>query len=437
MTLQQLCDDLLPSFPPSVQKDIRTAVRVLAKALQYTDPAQCALEDCNRPLPTLYRLVETSLIDQGKGPHTIRNTKNNLSRLFRLAAQHHRFALVPVPLTPRHASSQKPPRPGVSFKQQHATYLTYAQWPTGLQEAFTTFATWATAPLVPGRPVHLRKRLTTLEVYQRGFESYFGYLHHIEHLSPTFDHLFDIGLLTTYVHWHVNECHKKPTRTLRNFLMNLLALTRQYRPLPELRLQLTALLKTVPMPPPTYNKADAWVSLATLEEIAHALWPRKRPADFLRQDQAVPGSKAAAHAALSLMFRLWTYRPYRQRNMREMRLGDNLHKDAQGHWRITFRGEQLKIATKRGRTNVFDLPFPEKLVPLLEDYLATWRPLLLAKASHPHPYVFLTWCGTPYKQANLTKTTQENVYRFTGKHWHPHIVRSVWATEWIRKTGDL
>jgi site-specific recombinase XerD len=24
------------------------------------------------------------------------------------------------------------------------------------------------------------------------------------------------------------------------------------------------------------------------------------------------------------------------------------------------------------------------------------------------------------------------VYRYTGKHWHPHIIRTVWATEMIR-----
>ena len=133
------------------------------------------------------------------------------------------------------------------------------------------------------------------------------------------------------------------------------------------------------------------------------------------------------------MLRLWTYIPYRQRNMREMQLGAHLHKDPQGSWRITFRGEQLKIASKRGRTNVFDLPFPPTLVPLLEDYLATWRPLLLAKASHPDTHVFLTRFGNPYNEETLRLSTQNIVYRYTGKHWHPHIVRTVWATERIRQ----
>ena len=35
-------------------------------------------------------------------------------------------------------------------------------------------------------------------------------------------------------------------------------------------------------------------------------------------------------------------------------------------------------------------------------------------------------------------STKSTVYRYTGKHWHPHIIRTVWATEWIRKThGDF
>jgi site-specific recombinase XerD len=123
--------------------------------------------------------------------------------------------------------------------------------------------------------------------------------------------------------------------------------------------------------------------------------------------------------------------------MREMRLDENLYKD-NGIWRITFRGEQLKVAVKRGRTNVFDLPFPQTLVPLLEDYLTTWRPLLLAKSSLATNCVFLSLRGTPYERTNLKDATQDIVHRYTGKHWHPHIIRSVWATEWIRKThGDF
>jgi hypothetical protein len=370
------------------------------------------------------------------GPHTIRNTKNNLSRLFRLAEQQQLLSLLPISLTPQYNALHMPRRPGTLDKQKHVTYLRYPQWPVDLQQAFLAFQTWATAPLVPGRPAKFRKRLPTVVGYKLHFEPYFGYLHHIEHLTPTFDMLFDVGFITKYVHWHVNDRHQRSSIFIHDFLKQLMALTRQYRPMPEVRTQLMTLKKSLPPSHLTYDKSDAWVSLATLEDIAKTIWPRKQPEDC-RRDTTHTGLIHAVHASLSLMLRLWVYRPYRQRNMREMLLGENLHKDAHGTWRITFHGEQLKIATKNGRPNVFDLPFPKNLVPLLEEYLTVWRPILLAKAGHPDSHVFLTRFGKPYDTGNLIGSTKTIVYRYTGKHWHPHIVRTVWATEWIRNSGDF
>ena len=149
------------------------------------------------------------------------------------------------------------------------------------------------------------------------------------------------------------------------FLKSLLALTRQYRPQPELREQILAFRRTLPTPQPTFHKSDAWVPLAELARIGSALWPRKLPSHL-----RTSGRGKAHQASLSLMLRLWVYIPYRQRNMREMKLHENLYKD-QGQWRIRFAGEQLKIATKQGRPNIFDLPFPTALVPTLEAYLQT------------------------------------------------------------------
>jgi len=437
MQLSELCDQLLPVFPPSMQKDVKTAVGYLAKALNCSDPLHCPQELYNQPLATLYRRIEDYQLAQGKRSYTIRNTKNAISRLFRLAEEHQLILRIPLVITPHYHNKQKPPRLGASASKNTGYYLPYTQWPPKLQSAFTAFQTWATTPVVPGRPAKLRKRLNTLESYRQYFEGYFGYLQHIVHLSPTFDALFDLECVTAYVHWHVNDHHRKPTTIIHYFLQCLLALTRQYRPDEELRTKLLALKKTLPFPPPLYDKRDAWVSLATLDEIGRSLWPRKQPHEVWQFNQH-PGLNSALHAAFSLMFQLWTRIPYRQRNMREMRLGDNLHKDGQGHWRVTFRGEELKIESKRGKTNVFDLPFPPRLVTVLEDYLSLWRPILLAKAGHPDTHVFLTRYGTPYEASTLHNTTTKIIYRYTGKHWHPHIVRTVWATEWIKKThGDF
>jgi hypothetical protein len=77
---------------------------------------------------------------------------------------------------------------------------------------------------------------------------------------------------------------------------------------------------------------------------------------------------------------------------------------------------------------------------MLEDYLTIWRPVLTSQLPHPDQehHLFLTKRGKPHWRANLTYTTSRIVYSYTKQHWHPHIIRSVWATEWIRKThGDF
>jgi hypothetical protein len=331
----------------------------------------------------------------------------------------------------------KPPRPGSAPSQKKGTYLRYRQWPLDLQNAFTAFETWATSSLVPGREAALKKRPITIQLYRDSFEGYFGYLHHVQHVSPlTFEHLFNLSLVTAYVHWHINDLHQSPTRTIRIFLERILALTRQYRLLPEYRAQIAALRKTIPMPPPVYNKDDVWLSCTTLRDIGRSLWPQKQLKDIACSRTVTPGRNLAHHAGMSLMLQLWTYIPYRQRNMREMRLDENLYQDKQDHWRIRFQAEQLKVARRRGQINVFDLEFPPALVPVLEEYLQTWHPILLSIQSHRYNNVFLTTVGTPYTKNSLASVVKHIVYRFKGVAWHPHMIRSVWATEFIRSGGD-
>jgi hypothetical protein len=32
---------------------------------------------------------------------------------------------------------------------------------------------------------------------------------------------------------------------------------------------------------------------------------------------------------------------------------------------------------------------------------------------------------------------QDHIYSFTGRRSHPHIIRTIWATEWILSGGDF
>src|SRR5262245_20153045 len=234
MTLHDLTEQLASQFPASVQKDLKTAVRRLAQALQYADAKSCPLEACLKPLPDLYRVTELFLSAQGKGPHTIRNTKNNLSRLFRFAEAQHVFSLLPAKLTKRFKQAELPQRFNGTLNQNDGSHLRRRHWPPEVEAEFATFTKWATDLLVPGREDKWKKRPVTLGIYEGLFGAYFGYLHHKLQIRPVqFSHLFDVGLIERFVHWHINEkCHR-PTRVTHKFIMCVHAMASQYRPNPE------------------------------------------------------------------------------------------------------------------------------------------------------------------------------------------------------------
>jgi hypothetical protein len=442
MMLEDLYSHLVPTFASCTQKDLKTAVKILAMSLNYPDPKSCPWEACQqiitiRTTPQGRRVIrfaptfETFLSTQGKGAHTIRNVKNNLSRLFLSAEGKGLVHLVPAVLTPHFNSKRRPPRPGSEGCGADGSHLLYQQWPESLKEEFAAFTTWATDPLVPNRDARWRKRLSTIAFYQPILCGYFGFLHHIKNIHDIrFNHLFDLSLIHAYVHWHVNDKMKRPTRTVHHFIRFLKMVTRQYQPQPDLRQALKQIEQTLPPPVPIYQKKDAWVPLRRIREIGQSLWPHKLPTDVIHGD----GSRYALRAGLSLMLQLWTYIPYRSRNMSEMLLETNLYKH-DGAWRIRFSGEQLKVAKRRGQQNIFDLPFPQPLIPTLESYLATWRPVLTRLMSFPSDHVFLSSVGHPLTGQNIQDLVQYHVYRYTGKYFNPHAIRTIWATEYIKATG--
>jgi hypothetical protein len=440
MLLLDLMEQILPEYTPSGQKDLKTAVRYLAQALGAADASRCSLDSSNRPLPELCRALKAHLRAEGKGHATIRNVNNHVRRMFRLAEAKSLFKLIPSTPPERLVKGHRPRRPG-SPVMHDGTNLPMRYWPRPTQMAFSAFTKWATDPVVEGRDAKWQKRPITVQAYRQGFEQYFGYLYHQRHLTKvSFKHLFELTLIRDFIHWHVNERHHRPTRTIQHFLRCLIAFTGQYHPMPELRRQLLDLKRSLPQAAPVYNKSDAWVPCAELRRIGEAIWPQHLPQ--LRPSwykaRCCAGLTDATRAGKSLMLQLWTYIPYRQRNIREMELHRNLYKD-NGTWRIRFVGEQLKIARKRGRPNHFDLAFPPQLVQTLEEYLAIWRPIIAEITEDRFQHVFLTRWGTPFTASGLWYAMTRLVYSYTKKHWHPHIIRTTWTTEWLHdiRPGDF
>ena len=76
----------------------------------------------------------------------------------------------------------------------------------------------------------------------------------------------------------------------------------------------------------------------------------------------------ALRAQRSLYIRLLVYRPLRNRNLREMKINENLYHDGK-EWIIEFQGIELKVGRRNGSTNVYRLSWPAELVSQLEEFL--------------------------------------------------------------------
>jgi hypothetical protein len=91
MTLTTLLERVLEhtDVPPSTGKDLRTSLRYLAKALGKASPEQCFEEDFSLP-ESLWKdrlNIYLGSLTPSPSPHTVRNTHNNLSFLFRKAQE--------------------------------------------------------------------------------------------------------------------------------------------------------------------------------------------------------------------------------------------------------------------------------------------------------------------------------------------------------------
>ena len=155
MLLSELHKQIEPHFTPSLQKDLKTAVKTLATVLNYSDPAQCPAEQYNRPLPELYRLIETHFRAKGRSPNTVRNVKNNVSRLLRYAEEHNLLTIKPtIPTRTFIRAGEKIPRRPDSIYERikhDGSYLRFHNWPKQLVDDWETFYAWATDLVVEGR----------------------------------------------------------------------------------------------------------------------------------------------------------------------------------------------------------------------------------------------------------------------------------------------
>ena len=99
-----------------------------------------------------------------------------------------------------------------------------------------------------------------------------------------------------------------------------------------------------------------------------------------------PGVLRVTKFQKGVILKLLVRVPLRQRNVREMRLGENLYQDQAGHWHLHFSGSELKIGERQGQINTYHVDLTDycpDLLPVLNEFLQVYRPQL--PGARPRP----------------------------------------------------
>jgi hypothetical protein len=436
MTLQDLFDAVAPHLHPREVKDVRTSVRKLARALGTADPRRCGEAEYLRPLEALKARLDdyfTALVPP-PSVHTVRNTRRNISLVFRRAQDLGLLRpLAPLPpLTPQpsrevlqRASARSNPY-RAHYEQRRPYALPMAQWPPAIQ------AGWATYTARKRRTV----RACTLQRQTEYLAQYAGFLHTVRR-DPliAWEDLFALDRVEAFVGWHTQRPGVRMTTHALNTVKLLRAVAAAHK-LPQ-SAALTEYCRELPQPAPLHDKREHWLSRTTLEQIALDLLAEANRPLTRGMDRHHPGLVRAILFQQSLILRLLIRVPLRPRNVCELKRERNLYRDDEaGQWCLEFQGEELKVSHRRGRPNHFRVPFPEDLVPQLGEFVATRRPLL--RQADTSPYLFLTRAGNPYNPRSLWQELRARVLQRTGKCFFPHLIRTIWATEYLTEhPGDI
>jgi hypothetical protein len=443
MTMAELFATLVArgALPAVRVKDIKTSLTYLAQALGYPSADQCpvdaALPDAETWLAALASHF-TALTAQGRtlSSKTRSNTRNNVRVLFRAAAAQ-RLVVAPQPssLLPKpkrrafedHWRDTFPYQSSYRPKGPRHFGLPYQEWPPEIQAGWQRYVAQCDLSI---RQVRLDANVVHLTLY-------LGYLTRIAQRQPTWEDLFDTEQLRAFVQWHAARLGRHPLSASGWNLVIVVATIAKVLGHPHAR-RLADFRNSLGTPESTHNKRDHWVSLTQLEEVAEAWLQEGRAPAFIDKRSRYGGAKGASRFQKGVILKLLVRVPLRQRNIRELKLGKNLYQDQEKHWHLHFHGAELKIGMRGPRVNEYHVDLtdycPDFLL-VLEEFLGTYRPKL--PGATESPYLFLTHLGRPFTSGHLGVELRFAVGTRTGVRFYPHMIRTIWATEYLQRTQDF
>jgi hypothetical protein len=304
--------------------------------------------------------------------------------------------------------------------------------------------------------------------------------------------LTDADATSKYINWFIGH-HGNVTQTLKQVLISLLSLSdylmftsdseSRRDTMAKASHRMKRIIARLPDCVAVRDKEKYWLSLEQLELCAINRYPRNEvrlaaASPAVRQKLLTLNTKGqhsnlkdtAIYAFESLLLRLMIRVPLRLRNFCEMswnptepEKGKNLFRK-DGEWYVRFSGAELKIERVKGKIKSLEHLVPQDIKELLEEVLTVWRPVITGipytlpeqgdvKAGHyqeppqtrapaykkaPHDVLlFLNKCGAPASRGVIRHWVKSTTYAYAGIAVYPHLIRDIWATTYIKRTGDI
>lgn len=367
--------------------------------------------------------------------------------------------------------------------------------PPLLRKGLDEYYQWSTGEFVLNRPRSRKRRPISANFDRELLRRVAGF--HVKYCGSveaelTLRSLLDEAITVKYVNWFISH-HGRTTFTLKNILISLISLARylvivasdsQLREaLLDAQRRLENIRDRLPDCVAVRDKKRLWLSLEQIELCGINRYPRNAArlaaaSDDVRRKLQTLNTKGhhsnlkntAVYALESLLIRLMVRIPLRLRNFCEMSWnpirpgeGKNLYRK-DGSWYIRFSGSELKVRMCQGRIKSIRHRVPSDLAWLLEEVLTVWRPIItgmpyslpdegeVGRVDYREPartrapeyknapddvLLFLTAKCRPASRDAIRFWVESTSYAYTKIAVYPHLIRDIWATAYIKKTGDF
>ena len=192
------------------------------------------------------------------------------------------------------------------------------------------------------------------------------------------------------------------------------------------------------------RKAKKYIEYSEAEQI---------PARIRAKRMRLKAANARAHAfyARNELLMLWiVLLPWRQRNIRELRINGanpNLTKSPIRQYSTATQPLWIAEEVKKSRDSSFwqvrfepietkmkhpvQLFVPAELIPLLEQYLAVHRPVLVEGCTEPET-LFVSHTGGAMNRSQMLNLVKKLAFEHTGTPTTPHLYRDIVAYAWLQ-----